>query len=310
MWVLLLVSVAGFLAQLVDGAMGMAFGITSTTLLIFLAYNPAAASAIVHLVEIATSSISGISHIKFGNVDWHALVKVAVPGAVGAFIGAILLSSVDLSSARPWTASILLVLGGLVLYRFTRPIILGKKRRARARWLAPLGLVGGFVDSTGGGGWGPVVTTSLTASNALEPRKAIGTTNTAEFVIAIAASIGFMIGLGAEQIPWDAVIALLIGGALAAPIAAWLVSKAPQRLLGILVGNLIIALNIRQLSISLELPPVAAISAYVIVAIMFIFTVVHVFAVRNSNDQNYQSRIFNLVDDSVVANSNSKLRFG
>jgi uncharacterized membrane protein YfcA len=275
MWVLLLVSVAGFLAQLVDGAMGMAFGITSTTLLIFLAYNPAAASAIVHLVEIATSSISGISHIKFGNVDWHALVKVAVPGAVGAFIGAILLSSVDLSAARPWTASILLVLGGLVLYRFTRPIILGKKRRARARWLAPLGLVGGFVDSTGGGGWGPVVTTSLTASNALEPRKAIGTTNTAEFVIAIAASIGFMIGLGAEQIPWDAVIALLIGGALAAPIAAWLVSKAPQRLLGILVGNLIIALNIRQLSISLELPPVAAISAYAIVAIMFVFTVVH-----------------------------------
>ena len=275
MWVLLLVSVAGFLAQLVDGAMGMAFGITSTTLLIFLAYNPAAASAIVHLVEIVTSSISGISHIKFGNVDWHALVKVAVPGAVGAFIGAMLLSSVDLSAARPWTASILLVLGGLVLYRFTRPVILGKKRRARARWLAPLGLVGGFIDSTGGGGWGPVVTTSLTASNALEPRKAIGTTNTAEFVIAIAASIGFMIGLGAEQIPWDAVIALLIGGALAAPIAAWLVSKAPQRLLGILVGNLIIALNIRQLSISFELPPVAAISAYMIVAIMFVVTLVH-----------------------------------
>jgi uncharacterized membrane protein YfcA len=275
MWVLLLVSVAGFLAQLVDGAMGMAFGITSTTLLIFLAYNPAAASAIVHLVEIVTSSISGISHIKFGNVDWHALIKVAVPGAVGAFIGAILLSSVDLSAARPWTASILLVLGGLVLYRFTRPVILGKKRRARARWLAPLGLVGGFIDSTGGGGWGPVVTTSLTASNALEPRKAIGTTNTAEFVIAIAASVGFMIGLGAEQIPWDAVIALLIGGALAAPIAAWLVSKAPQRLLGILVGNLIIALNIRQLSISFELPPVAAISAYMIVAIMFVVTLVH-----------------------------------
>jgi uncharacterized membrane protein YfcA len=275
MWVLLLVSVAGFLAQLVDGAMGMAFGITSTTLLIFLAYNPAAASAIVHLVEIVTSSISGASHIRFGNVDWHALVKVAVPGAVGAFIGAMLLSSVDLSAARPWTASILLVLGALVLYRFTRPIILGKKRRARARWLAPLGLVGGFIDSTGGGGWGPVVTTSLTASNALEPRKAIGTTNTAEFVIALAASIGFLIGLGAEQIPWDAVGALLIGGALAAPIAAWLVSKAPQRLLGILVGNLIIALNVRQLSISFEFPPVAAISAYVIVAIMFVVTLVH-----------------------------------
>jgi uncharacterized membrane protein YfcA len=154
MWVLLLVSVAGFLAQLVDGAMGMAFGITSTTLLIFLAYNPAAASAIVHLVEIVTSSISGASHIKFGNVDWHALVKVAVPGAIGAFVGAMLLSNIDLSAARPWTATVLLVLGALVLYRFTRSMILGKKRRARARWLAPLGLVGGFSDSTGGGGWG------------------------------------------------------------------------------------------------------------------------------------------------------------
>lgn len=270
---LLLVSVAGFLAQLVDGAMGMAFGITSTSLLIFLAYNPAAASAIVHLVEIVTSSISGVSHIRFGNVDWHALVKVAVPGAIGAFIGAMLLSNVDLSAARPWTASVLLVLGVLVLYRFTRPIILGKKRRARARWLAPLGLVGGFIDSTGGGGWGPVVTTSLTASNALEPRKAIGTTNTAEFVIAIAASIGFLFGLGAEQIPWDAVVALLIGGAIAAPIAAWLVSKAPQRLLGIMVGNLIIALNVRQLSISFELPTLLATGFYVLVGLLFLATI-------------------------------------
>ena len=275
MWVLLLVSVAGFLAQLVDGAMGMAFGITSTTLLIFLAYNPAAASAIVHLVEIVTSSISGASHIKFGNVDWHALVKVAVPGGIGAFVGAMLLSNIDLSASRPWTASVLFILGALVLYRFTRPIILGKKRRARARWLAPLGLAGGFIDATGGGGWGPVVTTSLTASNALEPRKAIGTTNTAEFVIAVAASIGFLIGLGAEQIPWDAVLALGIGGALAAPIAAWLVSKAPQRILGILVGNLIIFLNARQLIISFELPEVAAIAGFSAVAALFVGTLIY-----------------------------------
>jgi len=277
MWVLLLVSVAGFLAQLVDGAMGMAFGVTSTTLLLLLAYNPAAASAIVHLVEIVTSSISGAAHIRFKNVDWHALVKVAVPGGIGAFVGAMLLSNIDLSASRPWTASVLFILGALVLYRFTRPIILGKKRRARARWLAPLGLAGGFIDATGGGGWGPVVTTSLTASNALEPRKAIGTTNTAEFVIAVAASIGFLIGLGAEQIPWDAVIALGIGGALAAPIAAWLVSKAPQRILGILVGNLIIFLNARQLIISFELPEVAAISGFSAVAALFVGTLIYGF---------------------------------
>jgi len=270
MWVLLLVSVAGFLAQLVDGAMGMAFGITSATLLIFLAYNPAAASAIVHLAEIVTSAISGVAHIRFGNVDWNALIKVAIPGAIGAFVGAILLSSIDLSAAKPWTAGVLLTLGLLVLYRFTRPVILGKKRRARAKWLAPLGLVGGFIDSTGGGGWGPVVTTSLTASNALEPRKAIGTTNTAEFVIAVSASIGFVIGIGPSDIPWDAVLALLIGGGLAAPIAAWLVSKAPQRLLGILVGNLIIALNTRALSISFELEGAASIVIYIAVAILFL----------------------------------------
>ncbi len=283
MWSLVLVSVAGFLAQLVDGAMGMAFGITSTTLLVFLAYHPAAASAVVHLVEIATSAFSGISHAKFGNVDWHALVKVAVPGAFGAFGGAVLLSSIDLSAARPWTASILLALGALVLYRFTRPTILGRKRRARARWLGPLGLAGGFIDATGGGGWGPVVTTSLTASNALEPRKAIGTANTAEFVVALAASAGFMVGLGAEQIPWDAVVALLIGGALAAPIAAWLVSRAPQRLLGVLVGNLIIALNVRQLIAALELPLTVEIGAYVVVAMLIIGTVLYGLALTGSD---------------------------
>jgi len=277
MWVLLLVSVAGFLAQLVDGAMGMAFGVTSTTLLLLLAYNPAAASAIVHLVEIVTSSISGAAHIRFKNVDWHALVKVAVPGGIGAFVGAMILSNIDLSAARPWTASVLFILGALVLYRFTRPVILGKKRRARARWLAPLGLVGGFIDATGGGGWGPVVTTSLTASNALEPRKAIGTTNTAEFVIAVAASIGFLIGLGAEQIPWDAVIALGIGGALAAPIAAWLVSKAPQRILGILVGNLIIFLNVRQLIISFEVPELPAIAGFSATAALFVGSLIYGF---------------------------------
>lgn len=202
-------------------------------------------------------------------------MKVAIPGALGAFIGAVLLSNIDLSAARPWTASVLLILGSLVLYRFTRPIILGKKRRARARWLAPLGLVGGFIDSTGGGGWGPVVTTSLTASNALEPRKAIGTTNTAEFVIAIAASVGFLFGLGAEEIPWDAVGALLIGGALAAPIAAWLVSKAPQRLLGIMVGNLIIALNVRQLVISFEAPEPLSIGLFAAVGVLFVLTLIY-----------------------------------
>lgn len=274
MAVVLLVSVAGFVAQLIDGSMGMAFGIVSTTVLLLLAYNPAVASAIVHLSEIVTSLISGVSHIKAGNVDWHALLKVAIPGAIGSFVGAILLSSLDFSAARPWTAAILSLLGCLILFRFTRVSIFGKKRVARARWLAPLGLVGGFVDSTGGGGWGPVVTTTLTASNALVPRKAIGTTNTAEFIIAISASIGFILGLGTTNIPWDAVLALMIGGAMAAPIAAWLVSKAPQRILGVLVGNVVVTLNVRQLVVHFETGEFAANAIFVFLGVLFIGTLV------------------------------------
>jgi len=271
--VVLLVSVAGFIAQLIDGSMGMAFGVVSTTVLILLAYNPAVASAIVHFSEIVTSLISGVSHIKAGNVDWQALFKVAIPGAFGAFFGAIFLSSIDFSAARPWTAAILTLLGFLILFRFTRVVIFGKKRLARARWLAPLGLAGGFIDSTGGGGWGPVVTTSLTASNALEPRKAIGTTNTAEFIIAISASMGFVFGLGAMSIPWDAVLALIIGGALAAPIAAWLVSKAPQRILGVLVGNVIVGLNLRQLVVHFEIGDIASSFVFVMFGIIAIYTI-------------------------------------
>ncbi len=273
MAVVLLVSVAGFIAQLIDGSMGMAFGVVSTTVLILLAYNPAVASAIVHFSEIVTSLISGVSHIKAGNVDWQALLKVAIPGAFGAFFGAIFLSNIDFSAARPWTAAILTLLGFLILFRFTRVAIFGKRRLARARWLAPLGLVGGFVDSTGGGGWGPVVTTSLTASNALDPRKAIGTTNTAEFVIAISASIGFVFGLGGTNIPWDAVLALIVGGALAAPIAAWLVSKAPQRILGVLVGNVIVGLNLRQLLVHFEIVGLASSLIFVSFGLIAIATV-------------------------------------
>jgi uncharacterized membrane protein YfcA len=278
MTVVLLVSIAGFLAQLIDGSMGMAFGIVSTTVLILLAYNPAVASAIVHLSEIVTSFMSGVAHIRAGNVDWQALYKVAIPGAIGSFVGAVFLSNIDFSTARPWTATILLLLGLLILFRFTRVVIFGRKRVARARWLAPLGLVGGFIDSTGGGGWGPVVTTSLTASNALIPKKAIGTTNTAEFIIAISASLGFIFGLGPSSIPWDAVLALMIGGALAAPIAAWLVSKAPQRLLGILVGNVVVILNVRQLVVHFEISQVASNVVFALLGILLLLTVV--FAVR------------------------------
>jgi uncharacterized membrane protein YfcA len=255
MWILLLVSIAGFLAQLIDGSMGMAFGVSATSLLLFLAYSPPAASAVVHIAEVATTAVSGASHIKFGNVDWKALLKIAIPGSIGAFVGAILLSNLDFSVARPWTASILLTLGVVILLRFALNKTRTTPRSARKRWLIPLGLAGGFIDSTGGGGWGPVVTTSLTVSSVLEPRKAIGTTNTAEFAVALSSSLGFLVGLGAAQIPWDAVIALMVGGVVAAPFAAWLVTKVSQRALGLAVGFLIVLLNVRILGLAFDMHP-------------------------------------------------------
>lgn len=261
---LVLVAVVGFVAQLIDGAIGMAFGITSMTVLLAIGYSPAVSSAIVHLVKIGTGIASGAFHWRFGNVDRRALLKVAIPGGVGAFIGAVVLSSVDFSAASPWTASLLLALGALILVRFSRATILGVTRRARARWLMPLGFVGGFVDSTGGGGWGPIVTTTLTASNALTPRKAIGTTNTAEIVVALAASGGFLVGLGVSNIAWDAVLALLIGGLIAAPIAAKLVSIAPQRILGLITGTVVVLLNVYLLAVSLAAPDWVVLTAVVV----------------------------------------------
>jgi len=265
---LIVLSIAGFIAQLIDGSMGMAFGVITSSFLILLSYHPAVASAIVHASEVVTSLMSGVAHIRSGNVDWQALVRVAIPGAIGAFLGAFFLSSIDLSTAKPITAFILLILGCLILFRFTRVSILGRKRAAQTRWLSPLGLFGGFIDSTGGGGWGPVVTTTLTVSNALGPRKAIGTANTAEFVIALSASLGFMVGLGISNIPWSAVLALIVGGALAAPIAAWLVSKAPQRILGILVGNIVVALNVRLLVVHFEIKEVDSLVIFILLGVL------------------------------------------
>lgn len=252
MTTLLLVSLAGFAAQLVDGSMGMAFGVTATSVLLLLAFNPAAASAIIHLAEVFTTAASGISHIRFGNVHWPALLKIAIPGAVGGFVGAVLLSNIDFSAARPWTSGILLVLGALIIVRFLRRTQREAHGRTPKKWLIPLGFTGGFVDATGGGGWGPIVTTSLTLSRSLEPRKAIGTTNAAEFIVALSASIGFLVSLGSEGIDWGAVFALIIGGFFAAPIAAWLITKVHQRVLGTLVGAIIVLLNVRQLLISFE----------------------------------------------------------
>ena len=246
---LVLLALAGLGAQLVDGSLGMAYGVTSTTLLLAIGTNPAAASATIHLAEIGTTLASGLSHWKFGNVDWKVVAKVGVPGAVGAFAGATVLSSLSTEVAAPVMSLILLALGAYLLVRFTLRGIdrrnLGKP--VRKRFLSPLGLVAGFVDATGGGGWGPVGTPALLASGRMEPRKVIGSIDTSEFLVALAASLGFLLALGSQGIDFAWVAALLIGGLVAAPIAAWLVRHVPPRLLGSLVGGIIVLTNTRTL---------------------------------------------------------------
>lgn len=243
-------AVVGFIAQLIGGTIGMAFGVTATSGLMALSYSPAIASSVVHLVEIGTSLLNGTFHSRMDNVDWKAVLRIGLPGAVGAFIGALMLSRLDLSFTKPWTASLLLLLGFVIIWRFLAPSLPTPRRRAKLVWLAPLGAGAGFVDATAGGGWGIITTSTLMASNTLVPARVVGTTSTARFFVAVAGSIGFLIGIGAEAMPWSVVLAMLLGGVIAAPIAARLVRVANSRLLGLATGVVVVVLNVRQLAVS------------------------------------------------------------
>jgi len=248
MQTLIVIAIAGLAAQLVDGSLGMGYGLTSSTLLIFAGLSPAAASASVHLAEVGTTALSGVAHHRFGNVDWHAVRRIAIPGGIGAFLGATLLSSLSTESAKPLASTLLFTLGIYVLLRF----LLGKARvqrkgRPGLRFLAPLGLIGGFVDATGGGGWGPVTTPTLLADGRLAPNRVIGTVSASEFIVALSASAGFFTALGGEAVRLEFVAALLAGGLIAAPIAAYLVRHLNPRLLGVVVGGFICFTNARVL---------------------------------------------------------------
>ena len=269
---LIVLGFVGLLAQLIDGSLGMGYGVTSSTLLLAVGVAPAAASAAVHFSEIGTSLVSGASHHKLGNVDWRTVSILALPGFVGAFAGATLLSNLDAAVAKPVVATILLSLGFYVIYRFLR---LGGARptfrsRPSARFLAPMGLVAGALDSLGGGGWGPVGTTSLLSSGRLEPRKVVGSIDTSEFVVAVGGSLGFLVGLGAAGINWSYAGALLAGGVIAAPIAAWLVRRLAARVLGVAAGGLIILTNSKTILESLGVPGVGVASVAGVVFVLWV----------------------------------------
>ncbi len=220
----------GFLAQIVDGALGMAFGVIASTMMVsLLGVVPARASATVHLVEMFTTAASGISHVLHRNVDWRLFARLVIPGVVGGVCGAYLLT-ISGDRARPFVMAYLSLIGVYLLFRsFGLP-----PERKEPRVIAPLGLIGGFLDAAGGGGWGPVVTSNLLIQGT-EPRRTIGTVNTAEFFLTTVISITFLITIGVEAFS-RATIGVLIGGVLAAPLGALLVKRVKARLLLGLVG--------------------------------------------------------------------------
>ena len=242
-WILF--AIAGSIAQLIDGALGMGFGLTSSTLLLTLGASAAVASAAVHAAEIGTTLASGASHWHAENIDKDVLIRLAIPGGVGALLGATFLSSIDLSSSKIFISTLLLFLGFLLLYRnlFQGPAPQVADPNNNPRFLTFLGFSGGFVDAAGGGGWGPVVTPTLMTTTNMTPRKIIGTVSAAEFIVAVSASLGFLLNINKLDINWSIVGGLALGGMLMAPIAARIVSKLPRKQLAILVGVAVIVIN-------------------------------------------------------------------
>ena len=237
--------IAGSIAQLIDGALGMGFGLTSSTLLLTLGASAAVASAAVHAAEIGTTLVSGASHWRAENIDKDVLVRLAIPGGIGALLGATFLSSIDLSSSKIFISTLLLFLGFLLLYRnlFQTPNPQTTETNSNPRFLTFLGFSGGFIDAAGGGGWGPVVTPTLMTTTNMAPRKIIGTVSAAEFIVAVSASVGFLININKLDMNWSIVGGLALGGMLTAPIAARIVAKLPRRKLAILVGVAVIVIN-------------------------------------------------------------------
>lgn len=247
---LIIFSFIGFIAQLIDGALGMAYGVTSTSLLLAFSISPAVASASVHVSEVVTTAASGVSHIKFGNVDKKMVYRLIIPGSIGAFLGATFLSNIPGELIKPYMSVFLMILGVYVFIRFLFIYKASEEKtdaRLSVKQTVPLGFVAGFFDATGGGGWGPITTPVLLSKDGISARKAVGTVDTSEFAIAIAASLGFFISLGWQAVNWTWVIALMIGGVIAAPIAAWLVRIVPGQLMGVLVGGFIILTNAHTL---------------------------------------------------------------
>ena len=232
----------GFIAQMIDGALGMAYGVTATTFLLSVGITPAAASASVHASEVFTSGVSGYMHLKFGNVNSKLFKTLVIPGVIGAILGAYLLSNLEQYAGyiKPIVSLYTLFLGVIIIRKAMRKRQ-EKKPLKRVGWLA---LFGGYLDSIGGGGWGPIVSSTLIASGR-HPKYTIGSVNLTEFFVSLASSITFFMVIGLGY--WQVIAGLILGGVVAAPIAAKLANKLPVKAMMILVGIVIIIVSLRQI---------------------------------------------------------------
>jgi uncharacterized protein len=231
----------GFVAQLVDGALGMAYGVLANAAMLSMGLPPAHASALVHTAEIFTTGASAASHIYHRNVDWRVVARLGVTGVLGAVLGAWILSNIEVGAARRWIYAYLLCMGLYILWRSWRIVL---APRTPAGWVIPLGFVSGFLDASGGGGWGPVTTSTLIGSGHA-PRETVGSVNTTEFFVTVAAATTFFVELGAS--PLEHLIPLVLGGVLAAPFGGWAVRHVPAQALMVAVGVLIVILSTIQL---------------------------------------------------------------
>jgi uncharacterized membrane protein YfcA len=230
---------------MIDGMLGMAYGVSATSMLLAMGIAPAAASATVHAAEIVTTALSGASHLTVGNISKILVRRLIIPGVVGAVAGAYILVSVPGHLIRPWVAAYLLVMGVVILLKARRRI----PHREVHTHLVPLGLAGGFFDAVGGGGWGPIVTGTLVARGH-DPRFTVGSVNLAEFFVTVSASVTFILTIGLSN--WPAIIGLALGGALAAPLAALATKRVSPRPLMVIVGVAVIALSVRTLLLAVR----------------------------------------------------------
>lgn len=228
---------------MIDGALGMAYGVTSTSFLLSLGLSPASASASVHTSEIFTTLTSGLTHLKLKNVDKSLFKRLLIPGMIGGALGAYILTSVPNEIIKPLVGIYLLIMGLLILRR-----LFDRKETKMKTNLTLLGGIGGFLDAIGGGGWGPVVTSTLMARGD-KPRLTIGSVNLAEFFVTLTEAATFFTILGITH--WEIIIGLIIGGVMAAPLAAYTCKKLPPRILMAIVGTVIVALSMRNLYLTL-----------------------------------------------------------